>query len=325
MSRLARYRALAQTPLMANPKDPPENVEPEPNWQARTQVIRGVERPSSSGSDCLVVIYTREGRGPLGKRVPLDGPLQELTIGRDVQNAVVLDYDSVSRRHARLTRRENQWWLIDNNSTNGTYVNDHATRETPLHNGDRIKIGDVILKYLSGEDLEAEFMSTISQMMVTDGLTQAHNKRHLLEQIDNELNRSVRHGRPLGLIMFDIDHFKKVNDTYGHLAGDHVLKEVANLIRGRIRRGEVFGRYGGEEFALLLPETNLQGAITLANEVRAIIAGYDFTFDNQRIPVTVSLGVAQWNPTIRTAEEFIRVADAKLYQAKREGRNRVAA
>ncbi len=311
---------------MVNPKDPNGPPEAEPNWQARTQVIRGgVERPQGGGSDCLVVIYTREGRGPLGKRVPLDGPLQELTIGRDVGNAVVLDYDSVSRRHARLLRRDGQWWLIDNNSTNGTYVNDVASRETVLRNGDRIKIGDVILKYLSGEDLEAEFMSTISQMMVTDGLTQAHNKRHLLEQLDNELNRSARHGRPLGLIMFDIDHFKKVNDTYGHLAGDHVLREVAGIVRGRIRRGEVFGRYGGEEFALLLPETNAQGAVTLAQELRTLVAEHAFVFDNQNIPVTISLGVAHWNPGIRTAEEFIRVADAKLYQAKRDGRNRVAA
>ena len=310
---------------MVNPKDPTPLPEPEPNWQARTQVIRGgVDRPTSGGSDCLVVIYTREGKGPLGKRVPLDGPLQELAIGRDVHNAVVLDYDSVSRRHASLVRRDGRWWLRDNRSTNGTFVNDQPTAEAELRNGDRIKIGDVILKYLSGEDLEAEFMSTISQMMVTDGLTQAHNKRHLLEQIDNELNRSARHGRPLGLIMFDIDHFKKVNDTYGHLAGDHILREVAHLVRSRIRRGEVFGRYGGEEFALLLPETNMQGTLTLANELRTIVADAELTFDSQRIPITISLGVAQWTPTIRTAEEFIRVADAKLYQAKREGRNRVA-
>jgi two-component system, cell cycle response regulator len=303
------------------PEAPPEQ---EPNWQARTQVIRNITAsPVSSGSDCLVVIYTREGRGPLGKRVPLDGPLQELTIGRDVSNAVVLDYESVSRRHARLQRRGEQWWIVDNNSTNGTYTNDQLLRETGLRNGDRIKIGDVILKYLSGQDLEAEFMSTISQMMVTDGLTLAHNKRYLLEQIDNELNRSARHGRPLGLLMFDIDHFKKVNDTYGHLAGDHVLREAAGMVRNRVRRGEVFGRYGGEEFALLLPETTAQGTVTLAEEIRQIIAEQEFIFDNQRIQVTISVGVAQWNPGIRTADEFIRVADARLYQAKNEGRNRV--
>ncbi len=297
--------------------------ESEPNWQVRTQVIRTVDRPTSGGSDCLVVIYTREGRGPIGKRVPLDGPTGELGIGRDVQNAVVLDYESVSRRHARLVRRDSAWWVLDNNSTNGTYVNDLPTREAPLRNGDRIKIGDVILKYLSAGDLEAEFMSTISQMMVTDQLTQASNKRHLLEQLANELNRSIRHGRPLSLVMFDIDFFKRVNDTYGHVAGDFVLKEVAALVRSRIRRNEVFGRYGGEEFTLLLPETHVQGAYTLALEVRALVESHDFVFDGARIPVTVSLGVAQWNPTIRTVEEFVQAADVKLYQAKREGRNRV--
>jgi two-component system, cell cycle response regulator len=311
---------------MPDTNEPDAPPEQEPNWQARTQVIRNITAgPVSSGSDCLVVIYTREGRGPLGKRVPLDGPLQELTIGRDVSNAVVLDYESVSRRHARLQRRGEQWWIVDNNSTNGTYTNDQLLRETALRNGDRIKIGDVILKYLSGQDLEAEFMSTISQMMVTDGLTLAHNKRYLLEQIDNELNRSARHGRPLGLLMFDIDHFKKVNDTYGHLAGDHVLREAAGMVRNRVRRGEVFGRYGGEEFALLLPETTAQGTVTLAQEIRQIIAAQEFIFDNQRIQVTISVGVAQWNPGIRTADEFIRVADARLYQAKNEGRNRVVA
>ena len=107
------------------------------------------------------------------------------------------------------------------------------------------------------------------------------------------------------------------------LAGDHVLKEVSNIVRSRIRRNEVFSRYGGEEFALLLPETDVRGASTLAQEIRTLVASHDFIFDNQHIPVTVSLGVAQWNPNVRTADEFIRIADVRLYQAKREGRNRV--
>jgi len=105
--------------------------------------------------------------------------------------------------------------------------------------------------------------------------------------------------------------------------GDYVLKEVSNIVRSRIRRNEVFSRYGGEEFALLLPETDVRGASTLAQEIRTLVASHDFIFDNQHIPITVSLGVAQWNPNVRTADEFIRIADMRLYQAKREGRNRV--
>ncbi len=311
---------------MSDPKDHPE-LPSESAWQVQTQVIRvepGLGQ-HSGGSDCLVVIYTREGRGPLGKRIQLDGPVQELTIGRDVQNSLVLEFEGVSRKHARLVKRDGAWWVHDNNSTNGTYVNDVLTRETPLRNGDRVKVGDVILKYLSAGDLESEFIETISQMMVTDGLTQAANKRHLLEKITDELNRSLRHGRPLSMVMFDVDHFKKVNDTYGHVAGDVVLKEIASLVRSRVRRNEVFGRYGGEEFAVLLPETPLQGAVQLAQELCVLVAAQPFLFDRTRIPVTISLGVAQWNPTYRTTDDFIRAADTKLFDAKRAGRNRVCA
>lgn len=309
---------------MGNPEDTP-TPESDPNWQQRTQIIRDLKRPTSRGSDCLVIIYVRDSRGPIGKRFPLDGAPGEISIGRGADNAIVLDYDSVSRRHARLVQRNDGWWVLDNNSTNGTFVNDHAVPEAQLQNGDRIQIGDVILKYLSGSDLEAEFISTISQVMVTDGLTQAHNKRYLLEHMDSELARSIRHNRPLALILFDIDHFKRVNDSYGHLAGDYVLREVSNLVRARIRKNEVFGRYGGEEFAVLMPETDLHGGYTLAEEVRTLIASHPFTFDNTRIPITISLGVAQWTPTVRSTEEFIRIADARLYQAKHEGRNRTVA
>ena len=307
---------------MGNPNDPPESNDEV--WQARTQIITGMQKTSSaSGSDCLVVIYTREGRGPLGRRIPLDGPFDELGIGRDPQNALVLEFDSVSRRHARLVRRDNSWWVIDNNSTNGTYVNDEPTREIQLRNGDRIKIGDVILKFLSAGDLEAEFLATMHQMAVTDGLTQAANKRQLNEAIANEIERSQRHGRPLSLIFFDIDHFKRVNDTHGHLAGDMVLKEIANGILRRIRRSEVFGRYGGEEFALLLPETDLEGALHLAEELRALVQSHPFVYEGRQIPVTISIGVVEWNPAIRTPDDFYREADALLYKAKRSGRNRV--
>ncbi|MEZ4408684.1 MAG: GGDEF domain-containing protein [Polyangiales bacterium] len=266
---------------MGNPNDPPESNDEV--WQARTQIITGMQKTSSaSGSDCLVVIYTREGRGPLGRRIPLDGPFDELGIGRDPQNALVLEFDSVSRRHARLVRRDNSWWVIDNNSTNGTYVNDEPTHGSSSATETGSRSATIILKFLSAGDLEAEFLATMHQMAVTDGLTQAANKRQLNEAIANEIERSQRHGRPLSLIFFDIDHFKRVNDTHGHLAGDMVLKEIANGILRRIRRSEVFGRYGGEEFALLLPETDLEGALHLAEEARAIVQAHHFVYESGR-------------------------------------------
>lgn len=314
-------RTKAPGPARDRARDAPEGGDEV--WQARTQVLQGIQKKTTEpGSDCLVVIYTREGRGPLGRRVPLDGPFTELGIGRDPQNALVLEFESVSRRHARLVLRDDAWWVLDNNSTNGTYVNDELTRELQLRNGDRIKIGDVILKFLSAGDLEAEFLATMHQMAVTDGLTQAANKRQLNEAIATQIERSLRYDRPLSLLFFDVDHFKRVNDTYGHLAGDMVLKEIANGILKRIRVGEVFGRYGGEEFALLLPETGLAGALHLAEELRLRVKAQPYVYEGRQIPVTISIGVVEWNPSIRTPDDFYREADALLYRAKREGRDR---
>jgi diguanylate cyclase (GGDEF)-like protein len=247
-----------------------------------------------------------------------------MTIGRGTDNTIVLESDSVSRKHARCEQRDGTWWVTDLRSTNGTYVNDEQVAEHRLRRADHIKIGDTIFKYLAGSDVEAAYHEEIYRMTIVDGLTQAHNKRYLVEQIDKELSRARRYARPLALIMFDLDHFKRVNDTYGHLAGDYVLREVASLVRGRIRRDEVFARYGGEEFAVLLPETDLTGAMRLAEEARGLIAQHAFTFEHERIPVTVSLGVAELAEAMREPEEFIDAADRKLFEAKRAGRNRVA-
>jgi diguanylate cyclase (GGDEF)-like protein len=125
--------------------------------------------------------------------------------------------------------------------------------------------------------------------------------------------------------MFDIDHFKKINDYHGHLAGDFVLKELSRIVQGRIRRDEVFARYGGEEFAIVLPETNLEGARALADGLREKLETSRFVFQNEMIKVTVSVGVAMLVDTDRTSLDLIKRADERLYEAKRGGRNRVVA
>ena len=142
--------------------------------------------------------------------------------------------------------------------------------------------------------------------------------------MEKEISRARRYVRPLAIIMFDLDHFKRINDTFGHLAGDYVLREVASLVRGRIRRDETFARYGGEEFSILLPETDLAGAYKLAEEIRALIFGHPFTFEHERIPVRVSLGDAQLADANKDTDAFIEASDKKLYEAKNGGRNRVA-
>ncbi len=268
-----------------------------------------------------MVIYTAEP-GLLGKRFVLDR--SPLRVGRGTDNHIVLEGDSVSRRHAHFERRSSDWFVVDNGSTNGTYLNEEqVARENRLNNGDRIKVGPTILKFLSGLDAEAKYHEEIYRMTIVDGLTQIHNKRYLFEALEKELIRARRYERELSLLIFDIDFFKRINDQFGHLAGDHVLRELARVVQERIRRDEVFARYGGEEFVIVLPETGLAGAQALAENLRARVADHVFTFQGERIPVTISVGCAQLAKDDRTAADLIQRADEKLYEAKRGGRNQV--
>jgi diguanylate cyclase (GGDEF)-like protein len=286
-----------------------------------TQVVQGPPPEQGSGTDCLVVIYTAEP-GLLGKRFVLDR--SPLRVGRGTDNHIVLEGDSVSRRHAHFEHRSSDWYVVDDGSTNGTYLNEEqVARENKLNNGDRIKVGPTILKFLSGLDAEAKYHEEIYRMTIVDGLTQIHNKRYLFEALEKELIRARRYERELSLLIFDIDFFKRINDQFGHLAGDHVLRELARVVQERIRRDEVFARYGGEEFVIVLPETGLPGAQALAENLRTRVAGHSFIFQGERIPTTISVGCAQLTKEDKAAADLIQRADEKLYEAKRGGRNQV--
>jgi two-component system, cell cycle response regulator len=285
-----------------------------------TQVSQEAPADQVGANDCVVVIYTKEPT-LLGKRIVLES--NTVRIGRGTDNNIVLDGDSVSRRHAHFERRNDAWYAVDDGSTNGTYVNERQIPEgVLLSNNDRIQVGPTIFKYLTGADAEAKYYEEIYRMTIVDGLTQIHNKRYLFEALERELIRARRHSRQLALIMFDIDFFKRINDQCGHLAGDYVLRELAEVVQDRIRRDEVFARYGGEEFAIMLPETELSGAATLAETLREKVAEHKFSFQNESISVTVSMGCAAIESD-DTATGLIARADEKLYDAKRGGRNRV--
>jgi two-component system cell cycle response regulator len=280
-----------------------------------------VESSQPKGTDCIVVIYTKQPT-LLGKRFPLEA--SPTRIGRGADNQIVLDGDSVSRRHAQIERRDDGWVVLDVGSTNGTYCNDDQIQgEVTLRNGDRVKVGPTIFKFLSGADVESQYHEEIYRLTIMDGLTQAFNARYLYEALEREIIRARRHERPLSVLMFDIDHFKRINDVHGHLAGDFVLKEIARLIQQRIRRDEIFARYGGEEFAIILPETPLDGAVSLAESLRQKVEENVFSFQADKIKVTISMGVAQLTDNDKVANELIKRADELLYTAKRSGRNRV--
>ncbi len=271
------------------------------------------------GESCLVQIH-----GPgLGRRFALMGG--ELTIGRDGKNGIVVDLDTVSRRHAKIVIREGRSYVVDLKSTNGTYLNNkEVLEELPLRSGDHLKVGGSIFKFLSGGDIESLYHEEIYRLTIVDGLTQINNKRFLLEFLEREIGRSQRYGRALSLLLFDIDHFKTVNDNYGHPAGDAVLREMALRIKQYVRKEECFARYGGEEFAIALPETGPENSRKFAEKVRRLIADQPFEFEGQKFSVTISVGVAELSGQMSEPIGLIKIADANLYKAKKAGRNRVA-
>jgi diguanylate cyclase (GGDEF)-like protein len=268
------------------------------------------------GIPCVVQIYG----GNLGRRYPISN---EVTIGRSETNTIPVPLPNVSRNHARIMFENGQCFVQDLGSTNGTHVNDEEIRvRRALVNGDLLRTGGAVFKFIAGGNVEALYHEEIYRMTILDGLTNVHNKRFLIEFLDRELSRARRHDRPLAVAMLDLDHFKQVNDNYGHLAGDQVLKKVAELISTNVRREELLARYGGEEFTVVLPETEIDGARQFCEKLRCQIADHVFVFDDQAIRVTVSIGVTVYTEQA-DALNLLQSADEALYRAKEMGRNTV--
>jgi len=270
---------------------------------------------------CLVHIYPTGQT--MGRRYPLME--QPLLIGRGEDCDIRIQDHSVSRKHARIHPTPEGYVVEDLASTNGTFVNDRqADAPSVLQDGDYLRIGNCIHRYLAGGNVEAEYHEEIYRLTIIDALTQIHNQRYLMEFLDREVARSQRHNRPLSVLMFDIDRFKTVNDNHGHLCGDYILRELANSLKGSVRREDLLARYGGEEFAMVLVETSRAQALDVGERLRESIATKRFEFESHAIHLTVSVGIA----TIAGDQgvsviSLLRSADEKLYQAKRAGRNKV--
>jgi two-component system cell cycle response regulator len=275
-------------------------------------------RAEGGGEAVLVVLY---GPNP-GRRYALAAG--ETVIGRSAEATLALDAESVSRRHARIHCADGAATIEDLGSTNGSYVNDRKVERCGLKDGDIIRIGAAILKFLAGSNIEAAYHEEIYRLTILDGLTGVHNKRFFLEFLEREISRAQRHAAMLALVLFDLDHFKRVNDTHGHLGGDAVLKEIGRRLTPRIRREDLLARYGGEEFACVLPDTTRAGASIFAEALRILMEREPVAYQGARIAVTISLGVAMLSPDEpASTHDLIRRADERLYEAKRLGRNRV--
>ncbi len=250
----------------------------------------------------------------------------EFSIGRDPEiNDIVIEDSSISRRHAIIYKKGERFYIRDNGSTNGTYINDEKiTAEAPLSNQDKIKIGGTILKFLQG-DIESLFLDNLREKINIDKLTGAYNKPYFEEHLKKLFSLAGRYNKPLSLILFDIDDFKKINDTFGHAAGDYVLSEIGKIINRRIRNTDIFARVGGEEFGILCQETGLSNTLQLSNDICKIVSGYSFSFDGRPIPVTLSIGLCEYTGKLSSESEMYTLCDSLLYKAKKTGKNRVCA
>ena len=254
---------------------------------------------------------------------PLDR--YEISIGRECDCEICLEDEAASRRHASIERDDDGYLLVDLSSTNGTFVNNEAITEHRLVAGDRIRIGTHVLKYLSADSIELQYHETVFRMTTRDGLTEAYNRQYMSEFLERELSRSAERNRAISVALLDVDCFKNVNDEYGHLIGDEVLREVCRRAEGVLHAGDLFARYGGEEFCAIFCECNFEEAQALAEKIRLAIADFPFQTDIGELPITASIGVATWTGEGQelTPEQILKAADDKLYDAKKKGRNRV--
>jgi len=276
-------------------------------------------RGSSKRQACLIVI---SGVEP-GRVYWLAG--NEYIIGRGDNATIRLEDEGISRQHAILRRRaDKEFVLTDLDSSNGTFCNNKPVTNQALQEGDRLHLGThTVLKFGQRDELEQDFLAQQYDAVTRDALTQCFNKKYFLDRFNSEHSFAERHGQCLALVLLDVDHFKAVNDTYGHQTGDHVLKGLADVMQNRLRAEDVLARYGGEEFALLMRDTNADAAAAVVERIRHAVEAAVWRSHGRSISVTISSGVTFFGPdSNKTPEMMLREADEALYRAKRGGRNR---
>ena len=252
-----------------------------------------------------------------------------MILGRGSEADIRIHDDLTSREHALIElewdegRRAGRFLLTDLGSTNGTLVNNRPIDRVEVKEGDKIQVGGTVLKFVLLDDIEARYHEEVRNRITYDRLTGLLTRESLYLALEMELQRARRYAVPLGVLMMDLDHFKTVNDTHGHLMGSHALAEVGRLIRESIRTEDVAARYGGEEFIAYLPERTSDEARRAAERIRRTIEKAPITHEGVTIFVTISIGVATFPDHGRDITTLVGRADKALYRAKNSGRNRV--
>jgi len=293
------------------------------DWDDETKISEKDElnRPTPKDRDrAYLIVLAGSSVGEMYKITA-----ESTVIGRGQQADIQVIDEGISRRHAEIMHVGGEIVIRDLGSTNGTYCNGDRISEHHLTDGDKIQVGSTtILKFTFHDSLDESFQRQMYESALRDGLTKIFNKKYFLDRLESEFAYAVRHRTPLSLVMFDIDHFKRINDTHGHLAGDYALSTLAKVVSDTIRQEDVFARYGGEEFAVICRGIDLTGAVAFGERIRRCVDAQAFIYNGVDIKVTVSVGVAAVPEVgMKEPQELIGAADDALYQAKRQGRNRV--
>ena len=268
----------------------------------------------------------------LAVSIPLEREM--VILGRALEADVRINDTKASRQHAQIETifdektKETAYVLTDLESKNGTLLNGHKISQETLQNGDKISIGEHILRFELLDEIDREYQHQIRRLLSHDDLTGLLSSRSFFSELRREAARSKVENRPFCVLMMDVDHFKQVNDTYGHLTGSKTLEELGFCIMQCLRSGDVAARFGGEEFAAFLLDAELSQAIVAAERIREVIEENDFSIMKQgkyskTHRITISIGIATFPNDSHDPIELVEMADSALYRAKREGRNRV--
>jgi diguanylate cyclase (GGDEF)-like protein len=280
-----------------------------------------LQKQTTSADPYLIIIAGTN----IGKLYHLSA--SELVAGRSPECDIWIEDSTISRKHFQIRKVDSAYTIQDLKSTNGTFVNNKRIISTTLKAGDKIQVSkDTIIQFdFFDEDRKISEQKRY-EMGVRDAVTGIFNKSYFVQRISDEFSFSLRQNLPLSLLLFDIDYFKTINDTYGHLAGDKILQDLCQVVSGTIRTDDVFCRYGGEEFIIIMRNTACQPAVNLAERIRRKVEQTPFMYDDENIKVTISVGVAtSHNKNFRDYISLIADTDKFLYQSKAGGRNRVSA
>jgi diguanylate cyclase (GGDEF)-like protein len=279
--------------------------------------------PTAIARDRYVLVQVQGEE--LGRIIALDN--NEFVVGRQQTCDLPLIDGSVSRRHARIRFVDDRHVLEDLGSANGTYVAEQRISQHVLSDGDLIQFGSTVaFRYSVTDSQQLAMLKYLYDASVTDALTGVYNREYFDARLLTEIAYSKRHGTALSLLMFDVDHFKRINDTYGHPVGDQALVKLVESVRTKLRAEDVFCRYGGEEFVTILRTTDLDAAACAAERIRQAVEQVTLIAEGVRVRLTVSIGCASLKCTEDAAAiELVAIADRRLYAAKHAGRNRIDA